>query len=63
MEHAQNAENIMTLKMVNVFQQERTPNVDYGTRVKPSVIAVTIRIFSTWTIMESVQERINTAMI
>jgi len=46
--------------METVSQQERTPNVDCGTRAKQSVIAVTIRIFSTWTIMESVQERTNT---
>lgn len=49
MEHAQAVENIMHYKTETVFQQERTPNVTFGIRIK-FVYTVTIRTFITWTI-------------
>lgn len=61
MEHVQNAENIISSKKETVFQQVKTPNVDYGTREKPFVTAVIIKTCSTWITMESAQERTNTA--
>lgn len=57
MEHVHNVENITNFKMEIVSQQVKTLNVECGTKTKQSVTVVTIEIFSTWTIMESVQER------
>lgn len=61
MEHAQAVENIMHYKTETVFQQERTPNVTFGIRIK-FVYTVTTRTFITWTITAYVLERIKIAV-